>query len=191
MIDINKEIRNILGPLSLEGLKATLYYPNWYVATSIGDFLENREIVRPTPDKLFLVDRKYIGRAAVLFKNCQYTEVHERAPLEKFNWLWQIDLGYLQLIDRLGILSGEEQRELKKKVSEYHNGRISDLTGEIDICCPHDIPSASRLQRAWIVNDVKRDLFLLNEFYRHGHPARERQSSTIFDKVTTLVPEFA
>jgi len=193
MIDINEVIRETHKPLSLERIRARFRYPNWYHAASISDFLKDKEHIKPTPNKMFLIDKFYSQKALIYLSNCRYEQHSQPQPEEELTWLWQMDLRYLRLAEKIGILDSEtgHRERLNELVNRYNNATLSDPTGKIDVYSSHQIPSGTRLSMARLTYYPIEEMIYLDNYRLQGPSETEKSGDSMLDKLARLIPKIS
>ena len=188
MININSAIKEYFGYFSPTRLKSAYRLPNMYRASNIADFLNNKDSVEATADKLF-VEKSYVGTAAIVFHNCTFEQQREPLSSQQLNWLWYQDLGFLRLLEKLGSSSSERQEKISQMVTAYHNGSISDPTGQLPLFSSFPIADGTKFNRSWMLYRPSLGLYRLQSYYFDAPSMK--QPADVLESIVSAVPELS
>ena len=138
LLHLNALLKERYGSFSKPGLKATFSSPEIYEATTIADFLKNKEEIEVTSKwKVSELARKLRGAAMVLFTSCMYQELDP----ERKKALEEEDK--INLTRAREVKTFEEGVKVVNKTMELmfeylKDGDIYDVTGNLEILCSRE-----------------------------------------------------
>lgn len=185
MLDLNEEVKDSLPFYSLRRLSILLRSPNFYFATSVQDFLENKNRIKPSGRKLFPIDEHQEGRAYIGLANLR---CRVNFPLELEGWD-EFMLNILQIYTYSDWQLKEEAIQHREVLlQKFYNAHIYDMTGELEVYCAMNIPQNVSLSHVLLEYKLNSNLLKVYTF-SHGPPQAKEAKNDLEGYIFGLLPQ--
>lgn len=171
---------------SLDGIKATFIWPEMYYASSLQDFVENRNNINTSWKSKLKLDQKHLFAAQVCLDSCQYEQFQPLVNLplvQRWNLLEQQVKTDFQSRNALEDIPVDSEKEILNRLK---NGQLYDTTCAYPIMVRKTVPVGIPLYKVWLKYLPQHD-FAEIESFELNYVHQQKRSAKEKSKVRNLI----